>query len=107
MYTNDNSGSSFTLGLIAGAAIGAGLAILYAPKVGSEVRGQLRRMGQDAMSSLGDMSRSIRKNTERLADRGKEMMNDVATEGERLYDRATNEASRTVSDATRRAGSSI
>jgi len=105
MYTNDNSGSSFTLGLIAGAAIGAGLAILYAPKVGSEVRGQLRRMGQDAMSSLGDMSRSIRKSTEGLADRGKDMMNEVADQGERLYDRATNEASRMTNDATRRAGS--
>jgi len=107
MYTNDHSGSSFTLGLIAGAAIGAGLAILYAPKVGSEVRGQLRRMGQDAMSSLGEMGRSLRQNTERLADRGKDAISDVAREGERMFDRATSEVSRQASDITRRAGSSI
>src|SRR5688572_4323256 len=107
MYTNDHSGSAFTLGLLAGAAIGAGLAILYAPKVGSEVRGQLRQMSKEAMSSLGEMGRSLRQGTERLAERGKDAMTEVAKEGERMFDRATNEASRMANDVGRRTGSSI
>jgi len=115
MYNNDNSGSSFTLGLLAGAALGAGLAILYAPKAGSEVRGHLRRMGEDAMSSLGDVSRTIRQSGEKIADRGRDVIdrgrdaiNEVAREGERVFDRATSEAARATNDiASRRTGSTL
>jgi gas vesicle protein len=108
MYNQDNSGSSFTLGLLAGAALGAGLAILYAPKAGSEVRGHLRRMGEDAMSSLGEVGRSIRHSTEKIVDRGREAVSEVAREGERAFDRATSEVARATNDITsRRTGSML
>jgi gas vesicle protein len=101
MYTtNESSSSSFTLGLLAGAALGAGLAILYAPRAGSEVRGQLRQMGHDAMASLGDVGRSLRDTGERLAERGKEAAAQAVKEGERAFDRATN-------DVNRRTGASM
>jgi gas vesicle protein len=102
MYTTSeqSSSSSFTLGLLAGAALGAGLAILYAPRVGSEVRGQLRQMGHDAMASLGDVGRSLRETGERLAERGKEAASSAVKEGERAFERAAN-------DVNRRTGASI
>lgn len=89
MYSQDHSSSSFTLGLLAGAALGAGLAMLYAPRTGNEVRGQLRRMGQDAMNSLGEMGKSLRQTGERIADRTKEAAHDAMNEGERAFDRTT------------------
>ena len=36
-----NSGSSFVMGLLTGTVLGAGLGMLFAPKPGSELRGQL------------------------------------------------------------------
>ena len=91
MYSHDQSSSSFTLGLLAGAALGAGLAMLYAPRAGSEVRGQLRQMGQDAMNHLGEMGKSIRQTGERFAEKTKEAANDAMAEGERAFDRTTAE----------------
>jgi gas vesicle protein len=101
MYNNDQSSSSFTLGLLAGAALGAGLAMLYAPRTGSEVRGQLRQFGHDAMASLGDVGKSIRQTGERLAERGKEAASSAVQEGERAFDRATSDMN------TRRTGAPI
>jgi gas vesicle protein len=92
MHNNDQSSSSFTLGLLAGAALGAGLAMLYAPRTGTEVRGQLRQMKDDAMSSLGEVGKSLRQTGERLAERGKDAANSAMQEGERAFNRATEEA---------------
>jgi gas vesicle protein len=89
MHGHDSSSSSFTLGLLAGAALGAGLAMLYAPRTGTEVRGQLRQMGHDAMNSLGEVGRSLRQTGERIADRTKDVAREAVAEGERAFDRTT------------------
>jgi gas vesicle protein len=53
--------SSLVLGLVCGAAVGAALGLLFAPKVGSELRrdlaagaGRLRRRAQEAMEHGAD-----------------------------------------------------
>jgi len=38
MYREEGTGTSFALGLFAGAVIGAGVALLFAPKTGTETR---------------------------------------------------------------------
>ena len=38
---DDESGGGFVMGLLTGTVLGAGLALLFAPKAGSELRGQL------------------------------------------------------------------
>jgi gas vesicle protein len=40
-FENGNSGGIFVIGLVAGTVLGAGLGMLFAPKSGSELRGQL------------------------------------------------------------------
>ncbi len=44
-------GGAFLAGLLMGAAIGAGLALLFAPKKGSELRGQLAESAKKARES--------------------------------------------------------
>jgi gas vesicle protein len=54
--------SSFAAGICAGAAIGAALALMYAPMRGNEFRSSLRRYandGGDRLSTLLDSGRSI------------------------------------------------
>lgn len=49
-----SSGGGFLAGLLMGAAIGAGLALLFAPKKGSELRTQLAESARKARESARD-----------------------------------------------------
>lgn len=52
-----SSGGAFLAGLLMGAAIGAGLALLFAPKKGSELRGQIAESARKARESARDAYR--------------------------------------------------
>ncbi len=77
MYDNSSSTGAFFTGLFAGAIIGAGLGLWFAPKTGAEMREQItgtaRDLGQRATQTMND-----------LADRGKEAMD----RGREAFDRA-------------------
>jgi gas vesicle protein len=49
MY-NDDRGHGFATGVLTGAMVGAGLALLFAPKAGAELRGDLN----DSLTSVRD-----------------------------------------------------
>lgn len=68
-----SSGGSFVMGLLTGTVLGAGLGMLFAPKAGSELRGQI---GERAGNLANTASEQYRRATEAagdLADRGREM----------------------------------
>lgn len=71
-----NSGMAFISGLCAGALIGTGLGLLFAPRKGSELREQL----SDAATTMG-------KTVAKTAD-------DVVQRGRSAYDRARDVAGR-------------
>ncbi len=48
------------LWLMIGAAVGAGIALLYAPKTGRETRKLIRRKAEDAAETIADTSEQIR-----------------------------------------------
>ena len=64
------STSSFAIGLLVGAAAGAGLALLFAPKAGSELRGQIG----ESMSSWKD---AAGKKIRNVADRAGAGLSDL------------------------------
>lgn len=88
--TNGN-GSGFTTGLICGAAVGAALALLFAPKPGSATRrdlaksaDKLRRRGRELYDSAAETAADVSDGVRDLADRGMDLVDDVtqrATEG--------------------------
>ena len=53
--TSSNEGSKEVLAFLAGALIGAGVAMLLAPQQGSELRGRLRDYANRAKDDLLDM----------------------------------------------------
>jgi gas vesicle protein len=63
--------SSLTVGLAAGFALGAGLALLFAPRPGAEVRGQIRRLGHGASEAVRTMGHTIRTKSGRLVARAR------------------------------------
>ena len=104
-------GGSFVMGLLTGTVLGAGLGMLFAPKVGSELRGQLSEQAGNLANSA---SEGYKKASE-AATEGYKKASEAATEwagkgreaGRDIYDRTkdavnrgTEEAQRYVREAT-------
>ncbi|HER41148.1 MAG TPA: YtxH domain-containing protein [Salinimicrobium catena] len=62
-----NSGSTF-LALLTGAAIGAGLGMLYAPDSGEETR---RKLGENARRTQDDLNRRYKETSSNLSQKAK------------------------------------
>lgn len=92
-YEDENAGGSFLLGLLAGAVLGAGVGLLFAPRPGSETRRrvqeQARNFGDTASQAYGQAS---------------EKFTDLAGRGRETYDRARQSVQRGVDEARRYAG---
>jgi gas vesicle protein len=88
-------GGSFVMGLLTGTVLGAGLGMLFAPKSGSELRGQL---SEQAGNLKNTASQGVRKATQvasDLADRGR----DYVDKARDAVSRGTDEAQRYVEKA--------
>lgn len=80
-YHERDSGHGFTAGVIAGAVIGAGLALLWAPRSGPELR---QMIGEQADSIRGDLARRVRD----VADRVTHGLDDLHDRVDRYAERA-------------------
>jgi len=115
-------GGSFVMGLLTGTVLGAGLGMLFAPKAGSELRGQLSEQAGNLANSASEgykkaseaASEGYKKASE-VASEGYKKASEAATEwagkgkeaGRDIYDRTkdavnrgTEEAQRYVREAT-------
>ena len=84
--------SPFSAGLVAGIALGAGLALLFAPRTGAEIRHEIGRLGHGATEAVRGLGNGIRSRGRRMADRGRE----VASPGVGVIDRMASSAAATV-----------
>jgi gas vesicle protein len=60
MYRDDQSGSSFMLGIVTGAVVGAGIALLFAPRSGQEIRQQLGQQYRGLADRVGEQAGHLR-----------------------------------------------
>ena len=81
-YDND-SGSGFIMGLLAGAVLGAGLGMLLAPKTGAEFRGQLGEQARTFGSRASEQYRRASEAASGWAEKGREAMNQARSAVER------------------------
>jgi gas vesicle protein len=89
--TNGN-GNGFTVGLLCGAAVGAALGLLFAPKPGSATRRDLaksaqglRRRGMKLYDKAADTAENVSDMVGDLADRGVEFVNDATEQVKEGY----------------------
>src|SRR5437016_13702664 len=68
-----NGGGSFVMGLLTGTVLGAGLGMLFAPKSGSELRGQISEQAGNIANAASDQYRKVSEAAGDLADRGRDM----------------------------------
>lgn len=83
-------GGSFVIGLLTGTVLGAGLGMLFAPKSGSELRGQLSEQAGNLKKEASEQYRRASEHASEWADRGRV-----------LYDKARDAISRGADEAQR------
>ena len=79
MYREDQSGGSFILGVVTGAFVGAGLALLFAPKSGSEVRTQLGEQYRGLADRVGEQTQQLRSTAGQWRDQGRERIQQISS----------------------------
>ncbi len=59
---------------VAGAAIGAGLALLYAPKSGQELRGDIADFAEDAVDKIKEYTKEAQEKIKTAIEEGKDVI---------------------------------
>jgi gas vesicle protein len=98
MYREEQPGASFMLGIMTGALIGAGVALLFAPKAGTEMRQQLGEQYRGLADRVGESTQHLRESARQLRDQGRERVEQLTGH---LSDRATTAADRAATAAER------
>ncbi len=89
-FEKDEGGPGFVMGLLTGTVLGAGLGMLFAPKPGSELRGQI----SEGANTVG---RTASEGYRKAADAA----NTVAEKGREFYDRARDAVARGTEEVKR------
>ncbi len=68
------SAGTVFLSFLAGAAVGAGIALLYAPKTGREMRENIKDLTDDAVSKIKEYTREAQDKVKSTIEGGKEVI---------------------------------
>lgn len=104
MANNDGT-KGFIFGLLAGSAIGAILALLYAPKSGRELRSDIKAKTDELMETADAALREARTKLPEISTearkRGEQIISDVKSQASSLLE----DADKVLSNARQRSGS--
>jgi gas vesicle protein len=81
-----NHGGSFLMGLIAGSAIGAGLALCFAPRLASELRQRVTDSTADLRNAASERLQAVATRVAEVADRLADVADDVTRRGQAVRD---------------------
>ena len=84
MYREEGTGASFALGLFAGAVIGAGVALLFAPKTGNETRELLGQQYRGLADRVSDATETLR---QQARERGQQITSQLSDRISSVTDR--------------------
>ena len=83
---HEDEGTRFAW-FLAGTALGAAAALLWAPAPGRETRDQLRRRAGEGRERLAERGREAMERGSEIYERGREMAEDAGRSGRDLYER--------------------
>lgn len=101
MYREEQTGSSFMLGMLTGAFVGAGLALLFAPRSGQEIRQQLGQQYRGIADRVGEQAHTLKDNASHWREQGRERLQNLTGQ---LSDRASSSPERQATTLTPEAG---
>ena len=85
------------LGILTGAFVGAGIALLFAPKSGPEMRAQLGEQYRGLADRVGEQTQSLRAAAGQLRDQGRERVQQLTSQ---LSDRVSSGSDRQTPTST-------
>ncbi len=98
-YDTEGRGSGFVIGLVTGTVLGAGVAMLFAPKSGSELRRQMSGQARNLRDTAAEGYRRAASTAEEWSDKAKE----TYQQAKGAVSRGADEAERYARDAANRA----
>ena len=105
-YDNGSSTGAFFTGLFAGAVIGAGLGLWFAPKAGPEMREQLADTAKAGGPRVSKTVNDLADRGREVFDRARDVMNTAGEQATQVASEASRAASN-VASAARRAPQAV
>ena len=96
---SNRDGGIFVVGLLAGAALGVGLGMLFAPKSGSALRSQLSTHAGSLANQARRGYRRAANDMQEWTEQGKQAAGDLTDRGKDLYGEAREAVSRGAEEA--------
>lgn len=100
---DNNATKGFIFGLLAGSAIGAIIALLYAPKSGRELRADIRAKTDELIDTADDAIQQARTRLPEVASEAKKRSEEVITNAKTQASTLLQDADRVLSGAKSRA----
>jgi gas vesicle protein len=104
MANDGNTAKGFLFGLIAGGAIGAALALLYAPKSGRELRGDIKKRTDDLVEDAEEYISTAREKAVELINEGKKRADNMISDARKRAEELLHDAEKVLSGAKDKAG---
>jgi gas vesicle protein len=92
------------IGLFAGGALGALLALLYAPKSGKELRADIRERADGLLEGADDMLQAAKSQAGQIVSDAKLRSSQLITDAKKEADTLLHDADRILSDARQKTG---
>lgn len=102
MSYDNKSGKSFLVGLIAGGAIGALIALLFAPKSGKELRADLKTKGEEYLDEAEKYISEAREKAKELINEGKKRSDKIISDAKTKSQEIIRDAEKIISEAKER-----
>jgi gas vesicle protein len=96
---NKAGGSLFVVGLLAGAVLGVGLGMLFAPRAGSELRNRLSKQAGALANQAQEGYRKAAENMSQWAGKGKDAAGEWVDRGTDVYGKARETVARGADEA--------
>ena len=96
MANQQDSGAAVLLAFIAGAAVGAAVALLFAPAAGAETRELLGQRAREGRDRAAEAARAARERAAEAAQEGRELLNRQRDTLTTAFDRAREQYQSTV-----------
>lgn len=105
--SKDNSGlaKGLFVGFLVGGIAGALAALLYAPKSGKELRGDIRKRTDELTGEVGDYLRSAGSKTTEMVNRGKHRSEELVASTREKAEHLMDDAEKVLTDIRTRATS--
>ncbi len=103
-HNNDGMLRGLVIGLLAGGAVGAIVALLYAPKSGKELRADIKERADDLVEGADEYVHAAKSKAGEIVSEAKKRSDQLISDAKKKADTLLVDADRIISDARQKVG---